>query len=364
MSRQEKTTNPNRIRTAYLINILFLCGLTLAVLAAAVFLVFRLRGTGEELRRLEARIEAVQGEKDKLYTQEEVDGEVAEAERDARLTERNAMLQRIQSSLESGENTLTMLRKLFPDDLVVRNGDRYYFYSIQSNVPISSFTEADFEQDAAGRMRYIGSDSSVRTRQGIDVSENSGEIDWEAVYDDGMDFAFVSLGGRDADGNIRKDARFDKNVSGAARAGLETGAYYRLTVVSEEEAVEDAEWVKRQLAAAGDEITGPVAVVVPMPGEEDRSFPLGRAQLTACVRTFAGAVRDAGYDTVVFAGITAYTMKLDLAALSEEPKWVSDRGGELYFPYRFRYWQYSDRGEVDGIDGRVNLDLWVSEPDR
>ena len=364
MSRRETSGNPNRLRTRYLVNILFLCGITLTVLMAAVFLMLQLHRAGEELNHLNARIEAVQGEKDKLYTAEEVETERAAAEKAGRTAEHSAMLQRIQSSLESGESTLTMLRGLFPDDLVVKNGDKYYFFSVLNNVPMSAFTRNDFQKDASGRMQYAGSDTSVRTRQGVDVSEGSGVIDWKAVAEDGIDFAFICAGGRDAEGRLQKDGRLAVNLREAAEAGLETGGYFRLNAISLEEVQEDAAWLLNLLAPYKEQMTGPVAVVVSMPGEKDRRVSLSREMLTELAQSFSSAVSAADYDTLLFAGVTAYTMKLDLTALTDETLWVSDHGETLYFPYRFRYWQYTDSGQVNGIEGKAHLDLWVSEPDR
>lgn len=115
--------NPNKIRTGYLVNILFLCAIILGILALCVILIFKLRSANKNLTALNERIDAVEGEKDKLYTEEELSSEVEAARKSSASKERTGMLQQIQTSLESGESTTTMLRRLFPDDLVVKNGE-------------------------------------------------------------------------------------------------------------------------------------------------------------------------------------------------------------------------------------------------
>ena len=58
-------------------------------------------------------------------------------------------------------------------------------------------------------------------RRGIDVSENNGYIDWQAVKEAGVEFAIVRLGY----GNRHLDSCFYDNVNGALDAGLDIGVY-------------------------------------------------------------------------------------------------------------------------------------------
>lgn len=58
--------------------------------------------------------------------------------------------------------------------------------------------------------------------KGIDVSENNGEVDFQAVKNAGYDFVIVRLGY----GNCHLDSNFYRNVNGALDAGLKIGVYY------------------------------------------------------------------------------------------------------------------------------------------
>ncbi len=53
--------------------------------------------------------------------------------------------------------------------------------------------------------------------------------------------------------------------------------------------------------------------------------------------------------------------EFDLAQLEEYPIWYADYEDTPQTPYRFTFWQYSEEGTVDGIDGPVDLDLWFQE---
>ena len=58
--------------------------------------------------------------------------------------------------------------------------------------------------------------------KGIDVSENNGYVDWNAVKAAGMDFAIIRLGF----GNRHLDTNFYENVNEALAVGLKIGIYY------------------------------------------------------------------------------------------------------------------------------------------
>jgi GH25 family lysozyme M1 (1,4-beta-N-acetylmuramidase) len=57
---------------------------------------------------------------------------------------------------------------------------------------------------------------------GVDVSENNGRVDWQAVANAGMKFAIV----RSSYGRYARDEDFIRNVNGAHDVGLQCGAYH------------------------------------------------------------------------------------------------------------------------------------------
>lgn len=63
-------------------------------------------------------------------------------------------------------------------------------------------------------------------RYGIDVSNHQGEIDWQAVADYGIEFAYIKA----TEGGDFTDRRFDVNWTGAGEAGLDRGAYHFFTL--------------------------------------------------------------------------------------------------------------------------------------
>ena len=48
--------------------------------------------------------------------------------------------------------------------------------------------------------------------------------------------------------------------------------------------------------------------------------------------------------------------------LEEYEKWFAQYDTQLYFPYEFTIWQYTDEGTVDGISADVDLNVGFYEP--
>jgi len=82
---------------------------------------------------------------------------------------------------------------------------------------------------------------------GVDVSENNGRVDWQAVADAGQKFAIV----RSSYGRYSKDEDFLRNVDGAHSAGLQCGAYHYSYALNPEQARQEARSCKQIIEEAG-----------------------------------------------------------------------------------------------------------------
>ena len=84
--------------------------------------------------------------------------------------------------------------------------------------------DAFYQED--GRIYYES--DTVETRTGIDVSVYQGDIDWEAVKNDRIDFAIIRLGfrGYGESGSMNLDRNFTANLEGAIAAGLDVGSTF------------------------------------------------------------------------------------------------------------------------------------------
>ncbi len=359
MDKKEIAGKHRERHTLYLLNIIGLCLLTIAAIAVAAIMLMRSRSLAKELAGTREALNALQGEDKTLYTAEQLQQEVTTAGERAARTERSTILMQIQSSLESGNSTTSMLRGLFADDLVVVSGGKYYFYPVISSLSKNPFRKGDFRFDDAGFLQYKGDDESVTVRHGIDVTEDNGEIDWQLVAESGVTFAMVCAGGRDEEGEIIEDENFAANVEGAAENGLDVGIFFATGATSTEEAVEEATYVTTLLSTYRDTIKLPVAVMVPSLTGDARTAGLTKTQNSENLQAFCDVIRAASYDTLLYGNLASLVMDTDLSKLGGDGKWVQDYSDNLYYPYDFAMWQYSASGKIQGIEGDVGLNLEV-----
>ena len=235
---------------------------------------------------------------------------------------------------------------------------------IYEGVEKSRLYEGDFYWEG-DRLEYVGGD--FKTRFGIDVSAyqnraTEGGIDWEAVKDDGVDFAMVRIGLRGTStGAIHADEYYAENIEGAMEAGIETGVYFFAQAITVEEAIEEAEFVLELLE--DHEIDGPVAYDWEMHDSSYRVYGTTPEMATACAIAFCQRIEEAGYEAMIYAGQYVSYIKYDQGAiepyLAWYPEYKSDKSKKLYptFYYQVDYWQFSSNCTIDGIGGRVDANL-------
>ncbi|MGN1002572.1 MAG: glycoside hydrolase family 25 protein [Oscillospiraceae bacterium] len=229
------------------------------------------------------------------------------------------------------------------------------------DVPVSTFAPEDFSENG-GRVVYTGSGHSAAA--GIDVSEHQGAIDWDAVAADGIDFAVIRAGYRGySEGGLFLDNYFFDNMDGALRNGLDIGVYFFSQATTPQEAEEEARFLIGYLDMYMPEVyTLPIfydweSIV----SDEARTDGMTGEQITACAVAFCQAVEAAGYTPGVYAYRNLAYYSYDLSAIAGYPLWMGALGDWPDFYYRHDIWQYSATGRVDGIDGEVDLNLWLRE---
>ena len=234
----------------------------------------------------------------------------------------------------------------------VNTGANWEWIYPAEGVAVSDFTQDDFATNADALPEYPG--DAYGTRLGVDVSSYQGEIDWEAVAADGVEFAMIRCGYRGSEsGTIVVDEQFENNIEGALAAGLDVGVYFFSQSTGAIEAAEEANFVLDLIS--GYDITMPVAFDWE-PLEGSRAEDIDRSELTASAVVFCEMVKDAGYTPCVYlyryTGYYEYMME----RLADYELWVGALGSWPDFYYRHMLWQFSMTGRVDGIDADVDLD--------
>lgn len=231
-----------------------------------------------------------------------------------------------------------------------------YTVDVLEDVPVFAYDPNSFSLEN-GRMTCA--DPAVRLVHGIDVSSHQGLIDWNKVAGDGVEFAILRAAYRGyTAGSLNKDSTFDYNAQQAAQNGLQVGAYIFSQAITVEEALQEAEFLLEILA--GKPIDGPVVFDWEVIGTKDaRTYGLDTQTLCAAANAFCQRIAQAGYSPMVYFNSYAGYVKYDLSEIMEYPFWFAQYKEQPDFYYNFQMWQYTSSGKVTGIDGNVDLDVWM-----
>ncbi len=305
--------------------------------------------TKEELRALE---EAAQKQAEK-----ELAKRLEEVKQAGRSEGEKEVLEQIQRSLDSGASVVEVFRMLYRDQLVVASGGRYHFIPIDPELKKNPYSMENLVIGESGELSYM-QNGEVTSYKGIDVSKFQGKIDWQKVAEDGVSFAFVRVGyrGYGAKGVMAEDETARDNLQGANDAGVKVGVYYYTQAITEAEALEEADAVLELIASY--QIDCPVVIdVEKVSASTGRMNALDAATRTQIVKTFCERIKAAGYRPMIYHNLEMGAVLLNIKELEEYDKWFAYYKNELYYPYAYRVWQYSDKGRVQGISGDVDLNI-------
>ena len=300
-----------------------------------------------------SRIEIEDGQ---TFSSDEVEALVDEAKAEGR----KSVLDSIRESLESGNTIVSVLKSLYPEYIVVAANSKYNFVPIDDTLAKNNFDIDNLLENESGKYSYVVDDKDV-SRFGIDVSSHQGDIDWEAVAEDGVQFAFIRAVYRGyGTGKLVVDEKCIENIEGAQAAGIDVGVYVFSQAINQAEVLEEASTVLNLLE--GYTLQLPIVFdVEKVSDSQARTNSLSVEDRTNLTIAFLEAVKNAGYDPMIYHNTEMGAMLLDLRELTDYPKWFAGYNKEFYWPYQYDIWQYSEKGRVKGINGDVDLDIWLAQ---
>ena len=242
--------------------------------------------------------------------------------------------------------------------IYVNTGANYEWVDLAEGVPVSTLAEDDFVTGEDGVPVYTG--DTYETRLGIDVSFYQGDIDWQKVAEQGVEFAMIRCGYRgSSEGELFVDDKFEQNMQGAIDAGLDVGVYFFSQSTGAIEAAEEALFVLDLIKDY--EIRMPVAFDWE-PLEESRAQDIDRDELTASALVFCEMIKDAGYTPCVYLYRYIAYYDYDLSKLADFQLWIGAPGTALDFYYEAAIWQFSFTSRLEGIDADVDMNLQFYAP--
>lgn len=225
-----------------------------------------------------------------------------------------------------------------------------YFYDKDGNVITG-------EQVIQGAKYNFASDGALITGSGtlgIDVSKWNGNIDWNAVKNSGVSYVIIRCGYRGSTtGAMIEDPKFKTNIKGANAAGLKVGIYFFSQAVNEVEAVEEASMTINLIKNYS--ISYPVFLdVEPSGGRGDH---IDRNMRTKVIKAYCETVRNSGYTAGVYANKTWLNSYMNVGELGAYKIWLAQYNTAPTYSGRIDLWQYTSKGQVNGISGHTDLNL-------
>lgn len=252
-----------------------------------------------------------------------------------------------ESIMTDGKSNLIKL-----SDEIVPSNDQPNLKAMHNNYDLTNLY-------ADGDLRYYYKGNKCISETGIDVSYYQGKIDWPKVKKSGVDFAIIRLGYRGyLNGTLKVDSRYRYNIEQAQKAGVKVGVYFFTQALNKEEAIEEAKFCIKHVK--GYKLDYPIVIdTEAINNERARSHvtELSVNELTTVCKAFCQTVDKAGYKSSIYASKSWFLGKLNLEKLDGCNKWLAHYTKVTDYKYAYDMWQYTSNGSVDGIKGRVDMNI-------
>ncbi len=200
---------------------------------------------------------------------------------------------------------------------------------------------------------YAFGPSSPTIYQGIDVSGWQENINYTQVAESGIQIVYMKA----SEGSNFVDPYFEQNYTNAKANGLKVGFYHYLTARSQQEAVVEANFFVSTIAGKMPDCR------LAMDFESFGSLSI--EEINQIGLTFVRTVENLSGKEVVIYSDTSNASSVFGGELTSYPLWVAQYEVEEPTPNgnwdSWVGWQYTDLGEIEGINGYVDRDEFTEE---
>jgi len=223
---------------------------------------------------------------------------------------------------------------------------------------LASFAVALVLAGCAGGERDLYPTPADYQIHGIDVSKYQGDIDWTAVRDSGIKFAWIKA----TEGGDYRDEKFSRNWEMAKAAGIPRGAYHFMYWCRPAE--EQAQWFVENVPKDPDALP-PVLDVEWNGNSKTCPHRVPRDLALAQMRIVLNAMEQAyGKKPVIYTSIDFYRDVIK-GSLTDYPMWVrcvKAYPAARYGDQRWHFWQHTEHARVPGIRGNVDENAFNGSP--
>ena len=212
----------------------------------------------------------------------------------------------------------------------------------------------DFQYNRHNYLYCLRSDSY----EGVDVSAFQGDIDWVQVKKSGIDFAMIRLGYRGyGTGKLVEDEYARQNLKEAAEAGLAVGAYFYSQALNIDEVNDEIIFMLEVLDNC--QLDMPIVLDWEIPTADARTANMDARTLTDIQKHFCEKMTELGYTPMIYFNWYQSSNLYYLSELEDYQFWLALYQDRMSYPWAVEMWQYTDKGQVPGIFGNVDLNVYI-----
>lgn len=187
-------------------------------------------------------------------------------------------------------------------------------------------------------------------KHGIDISTWQKNVDYKKLKEQGVEFAIIRCGY----GWSYEDKEFKTHYEGLTREGIKVGAYFFSYANNLENAKQEAETCLKIIKNKKFDL--PIFYDL----ETNTIQNLGKNMITQMAVLFCETIEKAGYRAGVYANLNWWKNYLDRSKLQKYAIWLAQWNVKLTADFDVNIWQYSSSGKLQGIVGKVDLDVLVN----
>lgn len=183
----------------------------------------------------------------------------------------------------------------------------------------------------------------------IDVSHWQNHVDWQQVSNDEVIGTYIKATEGSENGTAFIDKQMDDNIKGARQNGLHAGFYHFARFVSENDAINEANWFIKQ-------IKGYDFTLIPMLDIEQNNCS-SYNEMNKGIRAFLKCVEKELGSVGLYSFGTFFNAHVDRSLIERYAYWHARyNDNPVNVPLDKLYlWQFTNKGVVDGINGFVDV---------
>lgn len=190
------------------------------------------------------------------------------------------------------------------------------------------------------------------TKIGLDISEWQGNIDFDKLLENNVEFVILRVGYQKGfDGEYKIDPYFENNIKKLNELNIPVGVYFYTYATTLEEARKQALWVIDKIKDYN------ISLPVVFDFESWSYFPtlkLSIYDINEVARTFLNTIKDNGYSAMNYG--SKYYLEY-IWDIDEYPVWLAHYIEQTNYKGEYVMWQLCENGKIDGIKGNVDINV-------